>query len=103
MSDNNEKTVEFRRVSDGNTAPSADNSKKKPRMPLNAFKHNEKYHPEVLDEAIENYDKEMETYLKEIGREKEVNWSTATSSVYKFVYFPKVYPTIKEQGFHNDK
>ena len=81
----------------------ADNSKKKPRMPLNAFKHNEKYHPEVLDEAIENYDKEMETYLKEIGREKEVNWSTATSSVYKFVYFPKVYPTIKEQGFHNDK
>lgn len=29
MSDNNEKTVEFRRVSDGNTAPSADNSKKK--------------------------------------------------------------------------
>jgi FMN reductase [NAD(P)H] len=79
------------------------NSKKKPRMPFNTFKHNEKYHPEVLDEAIEAYDKEMEIYLKEIGREIEVNWSTATSNVYKFVYYPNVYPTIKEQGFNNDK
>ena len=58
------------------------NSKKKPRMPFNTFKHNEKYHPEVLDEAIDAYDNEMEIYLKEIGREVEVNWSTATSIVY---------------------
>ena len=79
------------------------NSKKKPRMPFNTFKHNEKYHPEVLDDAINAYDKEMEVYLKEIGREIEVNWSTATSNVYKLVYYPKVYPTIKEQGFNNDK
>ena len=79
------------------------NSKKKPRMPFNTFKHNEKYHPEVLDEAIDAYDKEMEIYLKEIGREVEVNWSTATSNVYKIVYYPNVYPTIKKQGFDNDK
>jgi FMN reductase [NAD(P)H] len=79
------------------------NSRKKPRMPFNTYKHDEKYHPEVLDDAIDGYDKEMEIYLKEIGRDVEVNWSTATSNVYKFVYYPKVYPTIKKQGFNNDK
>jgi FMN reductase [NAD(P)H] len=79
------------------------NSRKKPRMPFNTYKHDEKYHPEVLDDAIDAYDKEMEIYLKEIGRDVEVNWSTATSNVYKFVYYPNVYPTIKKQGFKNDK
>lgn len=82
----------------------ADNSKQKPRMPFETFKHEEKYNTDILKESIDNYDKEMESYLKEIGRQGlEVNWSTLTSSIYKSVYYPKVYKTLKDQGFKNDK
>lgn len=78
-------------------------SKQKPRLPFETFAHNEKYNKEILEENINKYDDFMEGYLKEVGREKEVNWSTSTSGVYKQVYFPKVYPTMKTQGFKNDK
>jgi FMN reductase [NAD(P)H] len=81
----------------------ADNSHKKPRMPFETYKHEEKYNKEGLKEAIDSYDNEMGNYLKEVGREQEVDWSTQTSRVYKSVYFPKVYPTMIEQGLKNDK
>jgi FMN reductase [NAD(P)H] len=82
----------------------SDNSKQKPRMPFETFKHNEKYNTEILKPAIDKYDIEMATYLKEIGREaQEGNWSILTSNIYKSVYFPKVYGSIKTQGFKNDK
>lgn len=78
-------------------------SKKKPRLPLNTYKHEERYHTEGLEEAIDAYDKGIEGYLKEINREQEGNWSINTSRVYSRVYYPKVYPTLKEQKFLNDK
>jgi len=82
----------------------ADNSKQKPRMPFETFKHNEKYNADTLKPAIDKYDTEIESYLKEIGREaQEGNWSIFTSNIYKSVYYPKVYGTIKDQGFRNDK
>lgn len=80
-----------------------DNSRKKPRLPFSTFKHEEKYNTENMKETIDKYDETMEAYLKEIGREKEVNWSSNTSGIYKYVYYPNVYPTMKEQGFYNDK
>lgn len=80
-----------------------DNSRKKPRLPYNTFKHEEKYKIDGLKESIDEYDKDMGVYLKEIGREVEVNWSTNTSNLYQHVYYPKVYPTMKEQKFNNDK
>lgn len=81
----------------------AGNSKKKPRLPLETFKHKDGYNKNGLKEAIDKYDEEMVAYLKEINREQEGNWSNQTSGVYKSVYFPKVYPTMKSQGFKNDK
>ncbi|MFA9377015.1 MAG: nitroreductase family protein [Lachnotalea sp.] len=80
-----------------------DNSKQKPRLPFNTYKHIEKYHKEGLEEAIESYDQEIENYLKEIGREQEGNWSKYTSNIYQHVYYPDVYPTMKSQKFSNDK
>ncbi len=80
-----------------------DPSHKKPRLPFDTFKHDEKYHVEGLKKQIDEYDQEMEQYLKEIGREQEGNWSKYTSNVYQYVYYPKVYPVIKDQGFKNDK
>lgn len=80
-----------------------DNSHKKPRLPFNTFKHEEFYHTEGIKESIEQYDHDMEDYLKEIGREQEGNWSKYTSNIYQYVYYPQVYPTMKNQNFFNDK
>ena len=81
----------------------ADNSEKKPRLPFSTFKHEEVYHTEGLETAIEEYDETMEGYLKEIGREAEGNWSKYTSGIYQYIYYPKVYQALKEQLFKNDK
>jgi FMN reductase [NAD(P)H] len=78
-------------------------SRKKPRLPLNTFRHDEKYRTEHLEMEIDNYDLLMADYLKEINRSQEINWSTHTSSIYKQVYFPKVHPVMADQGFKNDK
>lgn len=80
-----------------------DRSRQKPRLPQETFIHEEKYHKEKLEENIDKYDEIMAPYLKEIGREAEVNWTIRTSGVYKHVYFPLVHPTMKSQGFLNNK
>jgi FMN reductase [NAD(P)H] len=81
----------------------ADRSRQKPRMPVAAFRHDEVYNSAKLRALIDEYDALMEPYLKSVGRENEVNWSTNTMNHYSFVYFPKVYPVMKLQGFRNDK
>jgi FMN reductase [NAD(P)H] len=80
-----------------------DTSKKKPRMPKATFVHQEKYNKADLKEEIDKYDEIMEPYLEGVGRGSEKNWTTWTSGVYKQVYFPLVHPTMKSQGFLNDK
>lgn len=45
----------------------------------------------------------MSIYLKEIHREQEIDWSNQTSEIYKNIYFSEVYPTMRSQGFKNDK
>lgn len=78
-------------------------SKQKPRLPFETFAHNEVYKTEGIEEHINNYDDLLGQFLIDANREKEVNWSFNTSNIYKYVYFPKVYPTMKTQGFNNDK
>lgn len=78
-------------------------SQKKPRLPMSTYRHDESYQLDKLEEDINNYDNKMETYLRNIGREVEGNWSKHTSSIYQYVYFPDVFPVMKEQGFSNDK
>ncbi len=78
-----------------------DYSKLKPRLDRSTYCHFEKYSQENLKDSIDSYDKLIVNYLKEVDRSKEVNWSYNTSSFYKDNYYPKVYPTLKEQGFRN--
>jgi len=78
-------------------------SKKKPRLPLETFSHKETYKANKIIEAIDSYDILMEKYYKSIDREDSGNWSKRTSSIYKSVYFPKVHPVMKKQGFKNNK
>lgn len=81
----------------------ADNSAPKPRMPKEAYCHMEKYHKENLSSIIDSYDEVIAKYLVEGGRARKINWSSSTSNTYQYAYFPKVYPTLKEQGFKNEK
>lgn len=81
----------------------ADNSAPKPRMDKKAYRHDEKYNKVGITEAIESFDEVIAKFLAEGGREQKGNWSISTSNAYQYVYFPKVYQTLKEQGFKNEK
>lgn len=78
-------------------------SRQKPRLPYNTFRHNEVYQKDGLMDQINQYDKLMEDYLAEIGRSQEGNWTSYTSNLYQYVYYPNVYPVLKDQKFTNDK
>ena len=80
-----------------------DSSRTKPRMNISTYRHNEKYNNEGLEDSINKYDELMVDYLKAVNREQEVNWSFNTSNFYKDNYYPKVYPTLKDQGFKNNE
>jgi len=77
----------------------AEESHKKPRIPVDSFKHNESYDIKAVEASINVYDEQMDKYLKKIGRsEQETNWSTLTSRIYQSVYYPKVKGAIDKQG-----
>ena len=76
-----------------------DESSKKPRLPLNTFAHNETYQLDKLEQQITQYDKKMAEYLHTVGRAKEINWSSLTSSIYKTLGLPNIKPTMLSQGF----
>lgn len=81
----------------------ADLSSKKPRLPIETFVHHEIYQKDHLQQQIEHYDEIMTAYYSERGGKKNTNWSSQVSEIYQYVYFPKVYPTMKDQGFTNNK
>lgn len=81
----------------------ADTSHQKPRLPMETFAHKETYQSDHLKQQIECYDEKMTAYYAERGDDKQTTWSKQVSGTYQYVYFPKVYPTMKSQGFNNDK
>lgn len=75
----------------------------KPRLGKEAMIHEEKYNKN-LEDSIDQYDKTIKEYMDTRTQGKDVRtWSKGISSVYDKVYFPKVYPSLKQQGFTNDK
>lgn len=81
----------------------ADHSAKKPRIPMAIFRHDESYHADQ-EADIKAYDEQMSAYMSErTGGQNNRNWSQGVAGTYKHIYFPKVYPSLKQQGFDNDK
>ena len=81
----------------------SDLSAKKPRIPMAIFRHENVYNPNQ-EAALTAYDQDMSTYMKErTAGTSDRNWSQGVAGTYKYVYFPKVYPSLKKQGFLNDK
>lgn len=76
----------------------ADRSAQKPRMPLPAFAHPERYDAGAVDRGIEEYDRTMEAYYVARG-DKASDWSAGVAWAYQQVYYPAVGPTLRAQGF----
>ena len=77
----------------------ADRSNQKPRLPLGSFRHDEHYKTEGLPPLLDEYDETMKAWLKEVGLEREGDWSQKVASVFQHSYFPEVLPTVIAQGF----
>ena len=61
----------------------------KPRLPIESFRHEERYHGENLRAAIDAYDVSLPEYWKRIARAGGLTWSKNTGGAYSRVYYPR--------------
>lgn len=73
----------------------------KPRMPLKAYAHRERYDTAAVQEGVKEYDGVMAEYYRARG-EGDTDWSAMTGRRYREVYFPEVLPVLRSQGFRPD-
>jgi FMN reductase [NAD(P)H] len=78
-------------------------AQQKPRLPMEAFRHEERYQTEGLREAIARYDVTLSDYWKSIGRADGKPWSTNTAEAYKHLASRQVKSAIEKQGFKHDR
>jgi FMN reductase [NAD(P)H] len=70
----------------------------KPRMPIESFRHEEKYHPEVLNPAISAYDLTLMEYWVKIGRADGLTWSDNMAQQYS-TFSRQIRSIAQKQGF----
>jgi len=73
-------------------------SQQRPRMPIESFRHEERYHAEALRPAIDAYDLTLEEYWQNVGRKGGLNWSQNTAEHCK-VFSRMLKPIAFKQGF----
>jgi FMN reductase [NAD(P)H] len=67
-------------------------------LPISSFRHEEKYHPEVLKPAIDAYDLTIQEYWRKIGRTDGLAWSANMAQNYSsFSRYLKA--VAQRQGF----
>ncbi|WP_434633639.1 NADPH-dependent oxidoreductase [Chromobacterium sp. CV08] len=76
-----------------------DDSEQKPRLPRDSFVHRERYHADGLAAHIAAYDDTLRRHWQDIGRADGEPWTANTARIYRQVYFPKVAPAARAQGF----
>jgi putative transposase len=54
----------------------------KTRMAVESFRHQETYHPELLEPAIDAYDRTLQEYWQKIGRADGLSWSANMAQHY---------------------
>ncbi|KAB7666440.1 NADPH-dependent oxidoreductase [Bacillus sp. B1-b2] len=69
----------------------------KPRLPLQAILHEEKYE-QNQQPFLESYNQTYKEYLKDRG-DKEADWTERIASFYHQSYYPSNAKSIKQQGF----
>jgi FMN reductase [NAD(P)H] len=76
----------------------AEESSQKPRMPIESFRHDEKYHSEALMPAIDAYDRTLEEYWQKAGRTDGLSWSANMAQHYG-TFSRLIKPVAQKQGF----
>jgi FMN reductase [NAD(P)H] len=51
-------------------------------MPIESYRHEEKYHSEALKPAIDAYDQTLEAFWQKIGRTDGLSWSANMAQHY---------------------
>ncbi|PKK39031.1 Oxygen-insensitive NADPH nitroreductase [Clostridiaceae bacterium JG1575] len=75
----------------------------KPRFPEEMMIHRETYRVASQEERAA-YDETVRSYMDERTKGQDVRtWSETVGAVYSKVYFPEVLPTLKKQGYTNEK
>lgn len=78
-------------------------SARKPRLPLQTFRHEETYQREGLETHIQAYNAQLMQHWQTVNRGEGVNWSESMGAYYKNIYYPAVCPALLKQGFEFDK
>jgi FMN reductase [NAD(P)H] len=76
----------------------AEESLQKPRMPIESFRHDERYHPEALKPAIDAYDRTLLDYWQKIGRTDGLSWSANMAQHYG-AFSRLIKSVAQKQGF----
>jgi len=76
----------------------AEEAPRKPRMPIESFRHEEKYRPEALESAINAYDLTLKEYWLKIGRADGLTWSANMAQHYG-VFSRRIRSVAQKQGF----
>jgi len=76
----------------------AEQSPQKPRMSIESFRHDERYHPEVLKPAIDAYDLTLQEYWQTIGRTDGLSWSANMAQPYG-TFSRLIKAVAQKQGF----
>ena len=76
----------------------AEESSQKPRMTIESFRHDEKYHPETLQPAIDACDRTLQEYWQEIGRTDGFSWSANMAQHYS-TFSRLIKSVAQKQGF----
>ncbi len=78
-------------------------ARQKPRLPMEVFRHDERYHREGIAEAIAAYDATLLQYGKEIGQVDPKTWSKATADAYQHASMRPVKAALQKQGFTHER
>jgi len=76
----------------------AEESSQKPRMAIESFRHEETYHPELLEPAIDAYDRTLQEYWQKIGRADGLSWSANMAQHYS-AFSRLIKAVAQKQGF----
>jgi FMN reductase [NAD(P)H] len=67
-------------------------------MPIESFRHEEKYHAELLMPAIDAYDQTLQEYWLKIGRADGLSWSANMAQHYSS-FSRRIKSVAQKQGF----
>ena len=75
----------------------------KPRMPIDSFRHEEKYHRDNLMFNIDSHNQALIAHWETIGRNDGDIWSKTVADYYNRIYYPDILPSLLKQQFQLNK